>query len=383
MIGLAFAPPLPLDMKVSRHLLLLATASLLAVPPAQAVLGIFDDEELTEAPDPGVLAKQEEAARNLFQEARTLDEGGRASKARDLYESVVEDYPLTKAAADSQFALARSLDEEGESHKAFEAYQGFVDRFKQSDQFGEAIRRQFEIATKAMNGKTGHMLRVFPVKAQPSKIIELFRQVAKNAPYSTYAPQAIYNIGLVESEAGRAQEALAAFQEVVDGYPKDPKAKEASLRIIELRQSRRTRDDSQIARTQLEMEKFIFDYGDDPRSAELQKKVGSLEERDAEKKFEIGRFYEKKGNLRAAAIYYQEVVEGTSHYADAQTRLESIRKVDPNVVAPPSAPKQRVAAQTDVTSRPDYVGPPAPRLEEPPKPQMRASEEDVLPLPSP
>ncbi len=139
--------------------------------------------------------------------------------------------------------------------------------------------------------------------------------------------------------------------------------------------------DSQIDRTKFEMEQFIYDYGDDPVAQGIRAEVGKLEERDAEKKFNIARYYERKGNIRAAAIYYQEVRLGTARYDDAQGRLQEIAAQDPNILQTPRAPKRRVEAQSNIASNPDFNGPPRPNLKSAAKPQMRASAEDVLPIP--
>ncbi len=370
----------------SRLLLtLLGAISLIIAPNSHAILGILKDDKMDEVPDSVELAKQESAATANFEAAKKAQSQGKSGKAQDLYEDIVDDYPLTSMAPAAQFEYAAIHEAEGHEDRAFEAYQDLIDRYTGSDLFGEAIRRQFEITNRSMNTRTSRVIGLIPSKAQPSRVIEMYRQIADNAPYSKYAPLAIYQIGVISRNTGKENEAILAFEEVVESYPNDPKAKEANLQIIEVRGENKTRDGRQLERYQDEVAVFIENNEEDPRSEELRAQLGKLQDRDAEKKFNIGRYYEKKGNLRAAAIYYQDVLSGTPVYAAAQARLEEIKSQDPNVVLPPRSEKQKVVAPNNVKDRPDYYGPPPPKppkLEAAPKPQMRVPEDDVLPIPS-
>lgn len=341
---------------------------------------------MEEVPGSEELAKQEAAATKAYENAQKAQTSGRLGKAQDGYEEIVEEFPLTSVAPKAQFEIGAIYEEEGREDRAFEAYQSLINRYTGSDLFGEAVRRQFEITNRSMNTKTTRVIGLIPSKAQPSRVIEMFRQIADNAPYSKYAPLAIYQIGVINRKTGKEPEAILAFEEVVESYPDDPKAKEASLQIIEVRGDRDTRDGRQLERYQDEVAVFIENNEEDPRSEELRAELGKLQDRDAEKKFNIGRYYEKKGNLRAAAIYYQDVLSGTPVYSAAQERLKALSAQDPNVVLPPRATKQKVVAPNNVKDRPDYYGPPPPKppkLEAAPRPQMRVPEDDVLPIPSP
>jgi len=371
-------------MKSPRHLLATGTLflilTLLSPAPARAVLGLFEKEDKA-PPSPEEVAQNEKEAREMLARAQRFSEENRPGKARDLYKDIVEKYPLTESAAVSQFAIGESLEAEGDLLDAFNAYQVFVANYIHEEKFAEAIKRQFEITMQAKEEKASRIFGVFKAKTQPSRVVEMFRKIANSAPYSEYAPKAIYHLALTEHDAGHQDEALSALQEILDKYPKNPIAKDASLKMIDIRESLKTRDDSHIERTQIEMEKFLYDYGDDPRAKELREKVVQLDEREAKKNLKIARYYQKKGSLRAAAIYYQTIPSGSAVYDEAQAGLEELADIDPNLVRSPSAPKKRVVAPNQVTDKPDYVGPPPPRLNQPRKPKMRVSEEELQPIP--
>jgi len=349
--------------------------------PSHAVLGLFENDP-KEAPNSAEMTEQEAKASKLFEDGRAAQEKNKLSTARDLYEDVVYKYPLTNAAANSQFEIGRVREKEGDPIKAFEAYQLFVDKYKQSDLFAEAIQRQFELATLAMNGKTGSFFLVLPAKTQTSKVVEMFEKVAANAPRSKYAPLALYNVGLLETKAGKPENAIVAYERVAEDYKGDPKAAEARKRMIEIYESRETRNDAVTDKMREQIEELDRLYSDDPEIAEYRVKSGQLQERDAEKSFNIGRYYEKKGNLRAAAIYYMDVPAGSARHGDAAARLAALQSQDPNLVLPLQGVKRKVEAPVNVLSNPNYVGPARPNLQSEAKPQMRTSEVDVLPIPA-
>lgn len=368
-------------MKLRYTLAVILGAAILGASPAHAILGLFEKSGLREAPDADELSNQQAVADELFDAAKELQAAGRPEKARSNYEKIVKHYPLTTLGPSSQFQIGQCREAEGEGLKAFDAYQLLIDNYKQSDLFGEAVKRQFELATKSMNAKTGRFLGM-RAKAQTSRVIELFQQVAANAPFTNFAPLSHYNIGILEADTGHDAQAIAAFQTVVDNYGGSEYAAEARHQIIQIREGNAVRDDQAFDEIALEKIEFSERHPDDPRAEQHLAQVGKLEDRDAEKKFNIGRFYENKDNLRAAAIYYQQVRPGTTRHADAQARLDEIRATDPNLVMPPRGVRQKLQAPVDVVNKPDYVGPPPPKLTGAAAPKMRTSDEDVLPIPS-
>ena len=372
-------------MKSSRHTsfstgVIVLGLSLVGASPSHAVFGLFEKDQ-KEAPPAEKIAQDEAEAKKLLTEAQQLTAEKKFGRARDIHHRIVKSYPLAQSAAVAQFEIGKSLESEGKLLDAFDAYQVFVEKYVHEALFGDAIERQYKIVTESKESKTDKFMGVFKTKAQPSKMVEMYRKIATSAPYSEYAPKSLFAIGTIESEAGHQEQALTALQEILDNYPKDPLAKEATLKIIEIRQARKTRDDSRIGRTQIEMEKFLYDYKDDPRAGDLREKVGELNERDAQKKLEIAQYYEKKKDYRAAAIYYKAIPAKSQVYAKAQAGLQHLATIDPNVIQSPSAPKKRVIAPTDVTKKPDYVGPPPPQLKSPEKPKMRVSDEELKPIP--
>ncbi|MFT5467336.1 MAG: outer membrane protein assembly factor BamD (BamD/ComL family) [Verrucomicrobiales bacterium] len=390
MIGLyrRFQPNIPTTtaMRIRTKLFISAGAALCVASPSYAVLGLFEKDKITEAPAADELNAQEAAARQAFDAARQLSFAGRHDKARDGFEKLIKAYPLTSLASAAAFEIGLEREADGDNLKAFDAYQTFINNYKQSDLFGEAVKRQFEIAQHSMNAKSGSFLGM-KVKTQNSRNIEMFQQVAANAPYSKFAPLSYFSIANLQLDAGDEAKAIGAFQLVIDEYGDTEYAAEARYAITQIRNEQVGQDLQGVVDSMLVGEDFVGNHPEHPKAAEVRAELGRLQDKEQEQNFNIGRFYEGKDNLRAAAIYYQKIepdnLGPNGTYAAAKERLAVIKGVDPNLVIPATDVPRKVQAPVETTTNPNYLGPPLPKLTEAAKPVMRASDADVLPVPPP
>ncbi len=362
----------------------LAVAGLLLIGnpcPADAILGFGKKHKTIKVPSAGELQGQEVSANQMMAEAQAFESSSRNSKARKVYKSVVKNYPLTTAAAESQFRLGVLLEKDNKPKKAFEEYQKFIDSYKDSSRFKEAIKRQFHIANYYLeNRKTGFL--GFGANIQPSDLIEFFMQVSTNAPYSPEAPKSLFNVGVVNNRSGKVTESLIAFRSVVEEFPGTPIAAKAQYEIVQILGS--TSQDSYNPANSRQhreaAEDFLNQYGGDALASDVKAELGKLEDRDLEQAFNIGRFYEKQGKLRSAAVYYREVLEhpGGKYYADSKARLDKLEALDPTLVRHTGTPRH-VETPPDLNKRKDYLGPPPPKLDAS-TPRMRTSPADVTPI---
>jgi len=362
-------------------ILLLAMLLLIGNPTsANAILG-FGKKNRIKVPSSSELARQEASASQLLIKARALEASSNYGKARDVYKTIVKSYPLTTSAAESQFKLAVMHEKDNKPKKAFGDYQKFIDSYKDSPYFKEAVKRQYHIASYYLKNQRSGFLG-FGANIQPSKLIEFFLQISNNAPYSEEAPNALFNVGVVNHRSGKVEEALAAFSSVVEEYPGTPIAAKAQFEIVQLlgSTSEKSYNPANSRQHREAAEDFLNQYGGSKLASDVKAELGKLEDRDLEKAFNIGRFYEKQGKLRSAAVYYQEVLsyrEG-KYYADAAARLDQLKKLDPTLVRKTGTPR-RVETPLNLSKRKDYLGPPPPQLDTS-TPRMRTSPADVTPI---
>jgi outer membrane protein assembly factor BamD (BamD/ComL family) len=353
-------------------------------PHADAAPKLFGfGKKEAEAPPGGAqLADQENRAAARLAQITATENQGRTGAAAKAYDKLADEFPFTKTAATARFRSAQLLERDGKRDKAFEAYQSLIEKHPQSPEYATALERQFTIANELRADRGG--LLGFG-KMTTDDLTEMYEKVIKNGTRSPYASKSQFAIAELYAERddlGDSEKSTLAFQKVVDTYPDSPEAAEAAVRIgnVNFAVAQRSRDASNLTAAREAFESAGVLFGDNPEVAATQEKLVEISEQEAGKAFKTGQFYERKGQLKAAAIYYSEALKSPSAgvFADAQERLNQLSTRDPKLLDSMSglnvaSTDLAVPAKSDTVSRPDYFGPPPPP-ERNRKPKMRVDE---------
>ncbi len=346
-------------------------------------------KEEASVPDTSQKQSQEAVAAGMMRDARTATSTGNKGRAQDLYKSVVKQYPFTDAAADAQFEYARLLKENGKFEDAYDAFQKFISDFRQSPRFAEAVQEQFQIAEESRTGKHSSVFVVIPAKVGPTKLIEMYQGVIRNAPYSKYSAPAMFAIGEIYQDKGDKALADAAFQQVVDTHPGTRLAAEAQFRIgsINNANARRTQDSANLVKARDALEIYKASHPSGERIGEIEALKKQNTDLSASRSLEIAKFYEKSGKPKAAAIYYNEAIKFGSAEAsiEARERLAVVAAAYPEEVKENTANADNdytIPAAMNLKNRPEYAGPPVPELAKlGRKTKMRVEQDDFKPIP--
>ena len=381
-----------------------SAAVLLSHPSdADAIFGFGNKDKAVLSADD--LASQEVAGQKMISNIRAREGSLSSRKQRGMYKDVVKNYPRTESAGEAQFKIGELRENDGDLKKAFQEYQTFITEHPKNPRFGEAVKRQYEIAKALMESPKKGFLGI-GAAIQPSKLIEMFEQISSNAPFSEYAPLSMFNIGLVNRTQNNFDAAIDAFDAVVEEYPNSHLHSKAMLQKFEMLGSvAENSNNPQNVRAQREAGQDALNQLSGEQAAEIRAEMGKLEDKQNEKDFNIARFYEKQGNLKSAVVYYREVTSRPStseYYPLAKERLDQLLAADPSLaVAPPrraapapapaaddlptpnttaSQPAPAAPSAPSVKDRADYLGPPVPAVPNS-KPAMRTSADDVVPIP--
>ncbi len=373
----------------SRLLLCTFTAVAVAAAPESALAfpNPFKRKAPLTAPAAPELQADERAAGDLLRQAQDLEAAGKSGAAASTCKRLVDRYPLTSFAPMALFRLASSYERDGKFKKAFETYQELVDTYKQSSQFSEAIDRQIAIAGQSRSEKLGSFLGI-PKKLDPSDQLDMFEKVIANAPRGRRAPEAQFEIAKIHEEENAPDLAIAAYQKVVEDYPSSPLASEAQAKISKGylgKVEEGSRDASNIEKARLAADQAagLFPSTSLPDLSATRQQVDEI---SAENAWKTGRFYENQNNLRAALVYYSDVLRSPSspHFAEARERINAMTAKDATLLesVPSSlAPDQlAVPAAINLKGKPGYFGPPPPPARVAallPQPKMRPSPEQV------
>ena len=324
---------------------------------------------------------QEVAATASYQDVKTALSVGDTGKAKDLCKQIVRKYPFTDSAAEAQYTFATLLRKEGKLSDSFDAFQKVVDKFRQSPRFSESVQQQYEIAEEAKSGKKQGTMLMIPMKVETSEVIKMYQSVIKNAPYGKFAPLAQFSVAELYQEKGDKDQAVAAYQQIVDNHHGTKQATEAEFRIAAILNTaaNRTQDASNRVHAMDALTQYKVDNPTGARVQETETLLNQMTVTQAQHALSIAKFYERSGKPKAAAIYYNEALRSGSPDAvlKARERLSALASSYGDDLKPsgesPDESTPLVAAAVNTKGRDDYAGPPGPELAkaEGKKPRMR------------
>lgn len=308
----------------------------------------------------------EMTAADLLARARSDEAAGRDGAAMKGYEKIVANYPYTSMAPAAQFRIAAAHEKNGKYEKAFDAYQTLITNYRQTPQFSEALDRQFGIAMQSRTEKTGRTLG-FKSRIDPSEVVNMLNKVIANAPQGPHAAEAQFEIGRIHEEEKERDQAIVAYKKVVQNYPRSSLAREAQEKVGQTYWAKvesGNRDPSNIVKAREAMEEVpLFPGG----PGDMMGATGVMDEAAAENSYTTGKFYEKKGNYKAAMIYYSEVLKtpGSPHYEEVRDRVNNMSSRDPKLMDSVKnlaldSRSLAVPAAANLKGKAEYFGPPGP-----------------------
>ncbi|MFH1645573.1 MAG: outer membrane protein assembly factor BamD [Candidatus Omnitrophota bacterium] len=248
-------------------------------------------------------------------------------KALPEFFKVIKHYKKSEAASEAQYYIGRCYEEMNKPYEGFLSYQKVIDNYPFTNRLDEIIKRQFDIGERLSRGEE---IKFFGVgfKAWPEKIVEVYKKVVANAPYSRYAPQAQFRIGELYKQLEFYDEARDAFQKIVEDYPDSELSPEAKFQvaICASNASGKSGYDQKLTKVAIEeFEEFAKAYPDSDlvKKAEEEKRVLSSKRVDSYLK--IAKFYERSGKIESAILYYNKVVEESPDSEVAAQAFERIK----------------------------------------------------------
>lgn len=364
-----------------------AAGYLLAGPsPAYALLDFFKKPEKQVPASVGERQQQEAEAAGLLAEARAQQSQGNGSRASGIYDSILKKYPFTQSAAEAAYAKALIVRETGKLQDSFDAFQKLIEDYRSSPRFADSLGQQFELAEEAKGGKKQRSVLILPMKMGSDDVIEMYRTIIKNAPFGKFAAMAQFSIAEVYQDRGDKDLAVTAYQGVVDNYPNSKQSSEAQFRIgaISNIAAQRSEDNSNLLATRDALTSYVATNPGGERKMEAEQIMSQVNEAEATQSLVVGKFYEKQGKPKAAAIYYNEALKYGTAEASAEARdlLARLSQDSPEAMEAVGNQDFTVPAASDLRNRDDYVGPPSPELAKlSEKPKMRADQDDFMPIP--
>lgn len=339
------------------------------------------------AQDPATSGSYNGEAAALLQQARDLDGAGNTSGAIAIYRTLVKRYPVSPSAPEAQFRVGELYDSSGNTKRAFDAYQKLIESYPQSREFDRAINAQLGVADGLME------------KRRYERAAEMYESILKSAPYTKFAPAVQFKIGQALENQSEWSKAVAAYQRVIDRYPDSSYASDALYQIGYVQFSEansRSKDLSAAIDAKHTFEQFLAEYPNSEKAAQARENLSQMSGRESLDLLSIAKFYDRSANYRAAVIYYSDVVRrqpGTPDAELASARIEEIRStVGEDELRTPereetgtrAAMRRRMKNQVQTSALSNYAGPPVSAVKPseelaPARPRLRTSADDVRP----
>jgi outer membrane assembly lipoprotein YfiO len=252
-------------------------------------------------------------------------------KALGEFRKIIKYYKRSEAASEAQYYIGRCYEEMDYPYQAFESYQKVIDDYPFTQRTEEMVDRQFEIGNKLYEGEKTKFFGL-RFKALPEQIIDVYKKVVSNEPYSKNAPVAQFRIGELYKKIAFYQDARDAFQKIVDDYPDSPIAMEAKFQLAltaSVASSGSAYDQSLAIQAQKEFDEFKRAHPDSELVERVEKEKKEIIERRSEHYFQNAKFYERIGKYQSAAIYYNKILDEfpeSSYSTQALERAKVLQK---------------------------------------------------------
>ncbi len=300
----------------------------------------------------------QDAADEQYNSAMQFYREKNLNNAAEQLENLIKRQPNARIAAEAQYRLGTIYEEKEDYWKAFQTYKTLVQTYPQSDRLSEVIEREFRIGNLFLSGKKGKLMGLEILSSLP-RAVQVFKHIVEQAPFSDYGDKAQFHLGLAYKKWNHFDDALQAFQSVLDQYPQSPLAAEARFQLAETSFARSTvefRDQRALDDASSQVDSFLTHYPDTTVSEKAAKLRQEIDEKNAEKNYRIGLYYEKQNYLESALIYYKDVA---SRYPHTQWGEKSSQKLQ-SLQAPASyltgqeqqIEKEIQAAETELKALP-------------------------------
>lgn len=260
----------------------------------------------------GALAEAAPDRRQAFYDAIAWLADPAHAKGCARFENSAKRYRGTPAGEVSRFYQGECLFRQGTywtlapwRWSAFEAYEAFIQEYPSSTRVRTAVEREFAI------GK--HLAE----HEERGRTITVMEAVAHNNPSGPLADDAQMYIGRAELDREHFESAEVAFDAVAQGYPRSEWNSAAVYLggVARLRHSASANDrEMLLSGARRAFEVYVQNAPNGPFADQAAKLLKECRERQAEDLMRIARFYERRHQPQAAAIYFRSV---TGEYPDS------------------------------------------------------------------
>jgi outer membrane protein assembly factor BamD (BamD/ComL family) len=260
-------------------------------------------------------------------EVKRLISEGEVEGALEALEKVKELTPEIAGADLEAFIEAEKLYSEGEWLKAVKAYDEFLENHPESKLYESALEREYSIGVAFLNGEKRVMLKILKVRAYDEGAA-LMRKLAERTGDRPMAKRALVTLAKKYEERGEYYDAYETWAEISILWPTGNMREQSLLGQAESLHSAykgpRYDHQSSLESARSYYQIYREQYTESAKEHEVDERLAMIDEQLAYKSFTIGQYYSRSGNIQAANLYYQMVIENWPETAASNQAAEAM-----------------------------------------------------------
>jgi len=251
-------------------------------------------------------------------------------KARLEFKKLLKHYHDTTQAPEAQYYLGRCEEELVDYYKAFLEYRKTIELYPSTSRFDEILERMYQIGNHFLGGKKRKLLGTAAILPARDKAIEIFQAIVENGPFSEHGELAQYKLGVARLAFGEYEQAVSAFEQLIERYPNSPLVDDARFQVAQASLKGTFRpgyDQHPTEQAIKELDTFLEENPTSDLSPQAIERLKTLRERRAEHEFQVAQFYERRKYPESALVHYHSIVAryaDTTWAAKATSRIQAL-----------------------------------------------------------
>ena len=267
--------------------------------------------------------------RQKLDHAQQLLISGQPAKASKLIRKWLKKFPDSPHRAEALYYAGQSLESLGRLYQAFEEYEDLLERHADSEYSRLALQSEFDIARKFLSGSKRRVLGIFKVSADDIGI-HILERLPERWPRSVLAERALMALGDYYMRKQQYPEAADFYKQLIASYSSSAFIRQARLQSAKAYMNMFNGvafDPVPLIEARERLLEYQALYQGGEHDSEIKTMLERIDSLQAERNYQIGRFYQRTGKKPSARFYFQHVVQRwpSSKWAPkAQSRLNKL-----------------------------------------------------------
>ncbi|NIA07787.1 MAG: outer membrane protein assembly factor BamD [Actinobacteria bacterium] len=249
--------------------------------------------------------------RDALDQAEQVLIEGQPAKATKLLNKWLKKSPRSPYRAEALYYVSQSLEHQGKLYQAFEKYEQLLERYSNSEFSRLGLEAEFEIAEKFLSGTKRRALGIFKVSGEGVGI-NIIEKLQERRPGSLLAEKGLMLLGNYYLQKKLYPEAADTYNLLITEYPSSVYVRQARLRAAKAYMNMFegiSKDPVPLIEARERLLQYRQLYQGDEQSNEIEAMLAKINELQAERDYETGRFYERTRKKQAGRFYYEQVLE--------------------------------------------------------------------------